>query len=140
MICQDFRPSSSLRAHIKGYNLRHFSFTDQASLPSKPYAPRPEQQMAFYPRGQELVEHVSPHKILPRPRSMITGQYTERTNRLLSGQDFLVLLVDFQPGVLYRITGIPFQELTNSFVDAEAIFSKEVRLVNDRLNSTDDYA
>jgi hypothetical protein len=31
------------------------------------------------------------------------------------------------------------QELTNSFVDAEAVFSKEIRLVNERLSSTGDY-
>lgn len=139
MICQDFLPSLPLRDYIKGYHLRHFQFIDQLSLPSKPYAPRPDQQMAFYPRGLELVEHINPQKLLPRPRSMITGQYTERTNRLLSGQDFLVLLVDFQPGVLYRITGIPFQELTNTFLDAEAVFTKEIRLVNERLSSSDDY-
>jgi len=139
MICQDFLPSPPLRDFIKGYHLRHFSFPQAATSPLKPYAPRPDQQMAFYPRGHELVEHITPHKLIPRPRSIITGQYTERTNRHLSGQDFLVLLVDFQPGVLYRITGIPFHELTNTFIDAEAVFAKEIRLVNERLNSCDDY-
>lgn len=140
MICQGFLPSPPLRDFIKGYQLRHFSFTDQASMPVKPYAPRPDQQIVFYPRGHELVEHITPHKIIPRPRSIITGQYVERTNRLLRGQDFLVLLVDFKPGVLYRITGIPFYELTNTFIDAEAVFGKEIRLVSERLNSSDDYA
>ncbi|MBC3787675.1 AraC-like DNA-binding protein [Spirosoma sp. LMG 31448] len=128
-----------MRHFIKGYHLRHFRFADVASPPLKPYAPRPDQQMAFYPRGRELVEHIAPYKLIQRPRSMITGQYTERTNRLLTGQDFLVLLVDFQPGVLYRITGIPFYELTNTFIDAEAVFGREIRLVNERLASSDDY-
>ena len=139
MICQDFLPSPPLRNYVKCYHLRHFLFADAASMPVKPYAPRPDQQLAFYPRGHELVEHIASQKRIQRPRSMLTGQYTERTNRHLSGPDFLVLLVDFQPGVLYRITGIPFYELTNTFVDAEAIFSADIRVVNERLNSTDDY-
>jgi hypothetical protein len=32
---------------------------------------------------------------------------------------------------------IPSQELTNTFADAEAIWSKEIRRVSERLNSTD---
>ena len=139
MICQDFLPSPPLRDYVKCYHLRHFTFADAASIPFKPYAPRPDQQLAFYPRGHELVEHIGNHRLLERPRSMITGQYIERTNRHLRGPDFVALLVDFQPGMLYRITGIPFYELTNTFVDAEAVFSTEIRLVNERLNSTDDY-
>lgn len=67
------------------------------------------------------------------------GQYTERTNRHLGAPDFMVLLVNFQPGIFFRITGIPYQELTNTFFDAEDIFSSEIRRVNERLSSTNDY-
>ncbi|CCH53595.1 transcriptional regulator, AraC family [Fibrisoma limi BUZ 3] len=139
MICQDFLPGPALQPYVKRYHLRHFVFADMASIPFKPYAPRPEQTLAFYPRGRELVEHIGSHRRIERPRSMLMGQYVERTNRHLSGSEFIVFLVEFYPGVLYRITGIPYYELTNTFVDAEAIFSKEMRLVNERLNSTDNY-
>lgn len=139
MICQDFLPSPALREYIKCYHLRHFVFSDGIGLPYKPYAPRPEQTLAFYPRGHELVEYVASSKIIKRPRSYIMGQYVERTNRHLGSRDFIVFLVDFQPGVIYRITGIPFYELTNTDIDAEAIFGKEVRWVNERLSATASY-
>jgi AraC-like DNA-binding protein len=139
MICHDFLPSAPLRAYVKYYHLRHFVFSDSTSLPFKPYAPRPEQTLCFYPRGYELVEYVTSKKMIKRPRSFIMGQYVERTNRHLGTADFMVFLVEFQPGVLYRITGIPFCELTNTDIDAEAIFSNPIRLVNERLNSTDSY-
>lgn len=139
MLCQDFLPGPPLRPFIKCYHLRHFIASEATKLPFKPYAPRPEQTLAFYPRGHEWVEHVASTTISRRPRSIIMGQYTERTNRHLEGPEFVALLVNFQPGVLHRLTGIPFYELTNSFVDAEAIFPKEIRLVNERLNSTADY-
>lgn len=139
MLCQDFLPSPPLRQFVKCYHLRHFIFSEAINSPFKPYAPRPEQTLAFYPRGYERVEHVASGKIIQRPRSIIMGQYVERTNRHLGGLEFFTFLVNFQPGVLYRLMGIPFHELTNSFVDAEAILHKELRLVNERLNSTDDY-
>ncbi|MBD2705349.1 hypothetical protein IC229_32335 [Spirosoma sp. BT702] len=41
-------------------------------------------------------------------------------------------------GALYRLTGIPSRELTNTFVDAEVIWNKDIRLVSERLNSCDD--
>ena len=48
--------------------------------------------------------------------------------------------VDFKPGALHRLTGLPFTELTNRDIDAETIFSPEIRKVNERLSSTDSYA
>src|SRR5439155_21912978 len=103
MICQDFLPGPSLREYVRCYLLRHFVFSDPDHIPFKPYAPRTEQTLAFYPRCHELVEYVANHKIIKRPHSMIMGQYTERTNRHLGNIDFLTFLVDFQPGVLFRM-------------------------------------
>jgi AraC-like DNA-binding protein len=139
MICQDFIPSPHLQQYIKRYHVRHFIFPNTSNIPFKPYVPRPEQTLAFYPRGHELVEYVASHKFIKRPKSMIMGQYLERTNRHLNGSEFCTFLVEFHPGVLYRITGIPFYELTNTFIDAESVFSKEVRLTSERLNSTENY-
>ena len=139
MISQDYFPTPALREYVKYYHIRHFVFSNNMPVPFKPYAPRPEQTLAFYPRDPEFVEYVSGKEIIKRPSSMIMGQYTVRTNRHLGGRDFLVFFVEFQPGVLYRITGIPYHELTNTFIDAESVFSKEIRLVNERLSSTDCY-
>jgi AraC-like DNA-binding protein len=139
MICQEILPSLQLRAFVKSYQLRHFVFSHEDEIPFKPYAPRPEQTLAFYPRGSESVEYCVSGQFLQRPRSVLMGQACERTNRHLHGSDFLVILVNFQPGGLFKLTGIPSELLTNSFIDAEAVFSSEIRLLNERLNSSDDY-
>ena len=136
---QTYLPGMALRQFVKGYQLWHFDFPDNVKLPFKPYAPRPEQALVFCPRGFELVEHTSNGKILQRPRSYIMGQYTERTNRHIGSSDFITLIINFQPGVLHRVTRIPFNELTNTFVDAGAVLGNEVSLINERLNSTDNY-
>lgn len=139
MVGQSVLPSPFLREFVKSYQLWHFTFPNSTNLPFKPYAPRPEQTLVFCPRGCELVEYVSTVKIIKRPRSYIMGQYAERTNRHIGSADFITVIVNFQPGVLFRITGIPYSELTNGFVDAESVFSKEIRLVNEQLNSTNHY-
>jgi AraC-like DNA-binding protein len=69
---------------------------------------------------------------------MISGQHTVRINRHATN-DFLILIVNFQPGALHLLTGIPMYELTNKGIDAESVFSNEISLVNARLNSTDNY-
>jgi AraC-like DNA-binding protein len=66
------------------------------------------------------------------------GQHTVRTNRHVS-KDFLVLIVHLQPGVFHRITGIPFDSLTNTDLDAELVFPKQIKVVNENLSSTDSY-
>ncbi|UFH55594.1 AraC family transcriptional regulator [Spirosoma sp. KNUC1025] len=139
MICQGFLPSMALRPFVKDYQLRQFTFTDKTRPAYKPYAPRPEQTLAFFPRGSERVEYVTSGQVIKRPSSALIGQQGERVNRHLEGPEFCALLVNFQPGVLHRLVGIPLQELTNTFVDAEAIFPAELQRVNQRLNSAQEY-
>lgn len=138
MIFQDFYPHPSLREYVRLYHVRHFVFKDVSNLPFKPYPPRPEQCLIFIPRDLQTVEYVTEGKKVKRPRSVVVGQQTKRIN-LGIGQDFLTIIVVFNPGKLSRITGMPLNELTHSEVDAEAIFSKSIAHVNARLNSTDSY-
>ncbi|MEJ7647074.1 MAG: helix-turn-helix domain-containing protein [Chryseolinea sp.] len=77
-------------------------------------------------------------KKIRRRRSVVVGQQTKRIN-LGIGQDFLTIIVVFNPGKLSRITGMPLSELTHSEVDAEAIFSSSISRVNARLGGTDSY-
>lgn len=139
MLCEDFPPPPSLSPYVKGYHLRHFIFSEGTIPPYKPYAPRPEQTLYFYPRGRERVEYPAQQILLDRPRSSIMGQYVQRTNRHPSGPEFLTIIVEFQPGVLFRLTGLPTWELTDTFVDAEYLFSADIRRVNERLCSAADY-
>jgi len=139
MIFKDFHPSPHLKEFIEIYHLRHFIFPAGKKLPFKPFPPRPEQCLAFYPRGAEITELVPDGVKIKKPRSVITGQFTNRINRY-SSNDFIILLVVFKPGALYRLTRIPFHELMNTHADLEVVFPGESRQVNERLNSCNDYA
>ncbi|MBC7746304.1 MAG: hypothetical protein H7096_14515 [Flavobacterium sp.] len=54
------------------------------------------------------------------------------------GNDFLAIKVVLHPTALYRLTGFPIHQLTNTFMDAKEVFGKDIRLVNEQLNHLDD--
>ncbi|WP_332369061.1 AraC family transcriptional regulator [Spirosoma telluris] len=107
-------------------------------LPVKSYWPRAENSLAFYPKDPEKIAYGFDGNLLKKPCSTLNGQYSIVTNRHV-GRDFMVFQVQFQPGALFRLMGIPSHELTNTFLDAESVFSAEIRRVNERLSYAKHY-
>jgi len=136
----DYRlPHPALRDYVRLLQIVACTFpSSMPELPVKAYWPRAENCLAFFPKDPEKIEYGFDGKPLESPRSRLYGQHTIATNRYV-GRDFMVFQIQFQPGALYRLTGIPSHELSNTFVDAEAVFSKEIRLVNERLSYTHHY-
>lgn len=139
MIARDVQPAPELRKYIYRHRIRHFYFDSSVTAPIKPFPPRPEQCIVFYPRGVETTQHASNGIRVQRPRSVITGQFTERIDRLITTPEFLMISVEFRPGALHRLTGINFAELANKCVDAEAVFSPELQAINSRLSAASSY-
>lgn len=135
MLLQDFLPSPPLREYVHLIQVIHFVFDRGVALPFKAYPPRPEQCLSFYPRDAEAVAYPDGGAPVIRPRSVLIGQHAVVSNRYV-GREFLALQVVLQPGALYRLTGIPQPELTNTYIDAEAVWAAELRQLNERLGST----
>ncbi len=138
MVFHDFLPAPALREYVSTYRLVHFTFSTTDAIPFKPYPPRAEQYLAFYPRDTETVHYSNQKEKITNTRSALVGQHDVVTDRYI-GNDFLVFQVVFQPGALFRLAGIPAHALNNKYLDAESIFSKSIREVNARLTSTDSY-
>ena len=136
----DYRPPSPiLRDYVRMLQIVGCSFpASMAVLPVKAYWPRAENSLSFFPKDPERHEYGFDGNQLDKSVSTLNGQYSIVTSRHV-GREFMVFQVQFQPGALFRLTGIPSHELTNSFVDAEAVFSSEIRLVNERLSYTRHY-
>lgn len=133
MVLFEFSPSQRLTEYVRTYRLVQFHFETFHQAPCKPYPPKPEHCLTFYPRDCENVEYAESGKKTGKLNAVLFGQQTEVTNRYV-GQDFLLFQIVFKPGALYRITGIPSYEITNSYLDAELFFTKEIKEVNNRLN------
>ena len=136
----DYRlPSPHLREFVRLFQIVGAKFpSSMVNLPVKAYWPRAENCLSFFPKDPEKIEYGFDGKLVESPRSRIYGQHSIATNRHV-GRDFMVFQVVFQPGALYRLTGIPAHLLSNNIVDAEAIFSSEIKRVNERLSYTSNY-
>jgi AraC-like DNA-binding protein len=136
----DYRlPIPALREYVRQLQIVGCHFpTAMRTLPMKAYWPRAENTLAFYPRDQERQQYGADGEKLLKPASILSGQHAMVTNRYV-GRDFMVFQVQFQPGALFRLTGIPANELTNTFVDAEAVFGRRIRQVNEQLANASHY-
>jgi AraC-like DNA-binding protein len=132
LLLKDFIPAPDVREFVQLYRIVHLTFAAGEPIPFKAYPPRPEHCLVFYPFDTETAEYKNSGKIVRDIPVVLYGQFSEVTNRTI-GQKFLAFQVVFYPGALYRLTGIPGTELTNEYMDAENVFSSELRNVNEQL-------
>lgn len=138
MLLKDFLPSSHLRDYVSVIGIVHFVFSDSNELPIKTFSPRPGNTLCFFPADPEHVAYSGTPGKIKRPSVCLIGQHTLLTKRYV-GREFLAVIIHFQPGALYCLTGIPSNEFTNTHLDAEAVFTGEIKYVNERLSNTTSY-
>jgi AraC-like DNA-binding protein len=138
MVLQEYTPSLILSEYIRTFRLVHYEFKSDGSLPVKAYPPRPEHCLSFYARDFETVVYQNSGNKTGNISTVLFGQQTEVTNRFV-GNNFLLIQIVFKPGGLFRLTGIPSNYLTNQYIDAETIFSKEIKSVNDKINECNSF-
>jgi AraC-like DNA-binding protein len=138
MVFKAYAPTPLLAEYVRVYRLVHFNFSNAAIIPAKLYPPRPENTLSFYPRDGETIRYENQKDQIRNLKSALVGQHYEVTQRQVGAQ-FLVIQVVFHPGALFRLTGIPAAELLNAYVDAESIFSADLRSLNVRLSSAVQY-
>src|SRR4051812_7561576 len=106
MIVKDILPTQILQEYIRHYRLRHFVFSNEVQPPVKPFPPRPEQCLTFYVGGYETAYFLDQGIVFEKPRSVLSGQFTGRVDRFVSHPEVLMILVDFKPGALHRLTNL----------------------------------
>lgn len=132
MLLKDFAPAFDVREFVQLYRIVHLQFPKNQQVPFKAYPPRPEQCLAFYPYDTETVEYKNSGKIIKNIASVLYGQFSEVTNRNI-GHNFLVFQIIFNPGGLYRLTGMPASEINNQYIDAAGVFGSDINYINEQL-------
>lgn len=138
MIYKYIQPNPLLRDFVKDYLIAHFIFDKSENIPVKPYAPKPEQGITFFPRGYVSISDSENNQIIKAPKVSLFGQQVSRFNFHLT-QEYLMLRIHFRPGALYRLLRIPLMEFTDQYSDAAAIIGCEVEDLNERLANCADY-
>jgi AraC-like DNA-binding protein len=138
MILQDFLPSASLRGFVKCYRIVHFCFDNNQKVPTKAYPPKPEQTLHFFLKEPFVVETAQGGELKP-PSILFTAQQSSLVRHIIQ-QDFWDVQIVFQPTAVYQLTGIPANEVVNRFLDATAIFSKNIKSTFSQLQEASGYA
>ncbi len=130
-------PSPPLRGWVRQHQIIRLRFAPGQPVPVKPYWPRPAAALAFYPRDRERVGAGREAPGLLKPRSVLIGQPTVVTQRQ-GGADFSVYQIEFEPGALHRLIGLPLGELSDACVDAEAVLPTGFRALADHIEDLDE--
>ena len=125
-------PSPPLRGWVRQHQVIRLRFPAGLAVPVKPYWPRPAAALAFYLRDPEQVSLMAGPAARRKPRAALIGQPTMATLRQ-GGEDFSVYQIEFEPGALYRLTGLPLDRLTDEWIDAESLFPPSFRQLVERL-------
>jgi AraC-like DNA-binding protein len=136
MLIKDIQPNASLAEYVRKYQIIRWQFEETINPPDKFLGPRPEHSLTFYIRDLQTYSFSGSQKKENYPRSIVCGIHT---NTLIRGcgHDFWAIKIIFQPCALFKLTKVPMSELVNNFADAEAMFGKEVSLLYERLNGTE---
>lgn len=139
MLFQSFKPSPILQNLVKTYHVRHFEFPENTKIPVKLFPPRAEQYINFYIEGGETQYFKSSGKSTFIDQVSLVGQYTQLVNRRTTPK-FLIVQVPFYPGALFKLTGIPFEELRDQSITLDCLYPVEIRRVNEQLKEAKSYA
>jgi len=137
VLIKDIIPCNNLIDFVQKYRVFRFVFKENVTPPEKYHYPRAEHCITFYLRDIQRFRFLDSTVICSFPRSVIVGMFNTPVIRY-GGNDFLAIKVVLHPTALYRLTGFPIQQLTNTFIDAEEVFGKDIRSVNEQLNQLDD--
>lgn len=138
MLLKDFTPAFDVQEFVQLYRIVHLQFPKNQMVPFKAYPPRPEQCLAFYPYDTETVEYKKSGKIIKNIPAVLYGQFSEVTNRNI-GNNFLVFQIIFNPSGLYRLTGMPSNEINNQYIDAHTVFGSDINNINEQLAAAASY-
>ena len=136
VLLKDLLPRASLQQYVRKYQIFRFLFDRDKIPPTKFHAPRPEHCITFYPRAPQKFSHLNLAKILTYPQCIIGGIQTDPVYRY-GGNDFLAIKVVLQPSVLYHLAKLPAGELTNTFINAEDLWGKDIRITCEKLSELD---
>jgi AraC-like DNA-binding protein len=138
MTHQFFTPHPALKEIVNNIMINKVVFDPSQARAGFFFPPLPEQCLFFYPYDRMDVKYQS--SISKQLASAVVVGPQTTPVYFTMGQYHLVIKVGFQPGGLYRLLGIPMQELlqTEAF-DANDLLGTEVESINDQLRNACTY-
>jgi AraC-like DNA-binding protein len=102
-----------------------------------PYPPTPFQSLMFYCNSPVSMGRMGSDHFDKQPLTVLIGPQYTRVNVKVHHQ-LSAIRVDFLPGGMYRLLGIPMHELFDEGFDALDFFGAEMKIINQQLQDTSD--
>ncbi len=100
-----------------------------------PYPPTPFQSLMFYCNHPVSMGRIVDDVFDKQPIALLIGPQVSRVNVQVHRQ-LTAIRVDFLPGGMFRMLGIPMYELFEGGYDALDFFGREMRSMNEQLQNT----
>jgi AraC-like DNA-binding protein len=102
-----------------------------------PYPPTPLQSIMFYGDDRIQMQKTGTDRFELQSSIVIIGPQYSRVNIMVS-KKIKAIRVDFRPGALYRLLGIPMHELFDQGIPAHELLGNEINHLNEQLLNASD--
>lgn len=134
MEVKQYIPHPSLQQYVLSLATVHFVLPGAMSV-ATPYPPTPFNSLIFYCNHPVAMSRTGGFET--QPDTVLIGPQFSRVNIRVATQ-LRAIRVDFLPGGMYRMLGIPMHRLFDSGFDACEIFGASMRRLNEQLKNTED--
>lgn len=127
-----YKPHPSLQEYILNISTVKAILPEGINEVVTPYPPTPFQSLLFYCNDPVSMGRTENEDFNKQPLAVLTGPQFSRVNVKVFKQ-LNAIRVDFLPGGMHRMLGIPMNQLFDGGFDAIDFFGKEMRQVNEQL-------
>lgn len=128
-------PHLALQEYVLHISTVNVSLPDTVAEVVTPYPPTPFQSLLFYCQDPVSMQRAGEGTFHQQPSVVLLGPQYSRVNIRVQRQ-LRAIRVDFLPGALYRILGIPMLELFDGGFDARDFFGPDMKTVCRQLENT----
>ena len=134
-----YMPHPALQEYVLNISTVNVVLTKGLNDVVTPYPPTPFQSLMFYCNSPVSMGRLDSVHFDKQPLSVIVGPQLSRVNIKVERR-LSAIRVDFLPGGMYRMLGIPMHELFDSGFDALHFFNAEMKGINEQLQNTSNLA
>lgn len=124
-----FQPCPLLQTFVSGYTVASITGSQTWARRQPAY---PQHYLIFYPHEPQL-HSIDGNRFQRLSKELVIGPHTKPVY-LLCEPSQLVIIVSLLPGALYRLTGLPLQQILNQPLDGINAFGFELKRVNEQVS------
>ena len=128
-------PHPIIQEYVLNISTVHLTLPEGVEDVVTPYPPTPFQSIIFYCNHPIFMNREDGGNFDKQPLSVIVGPQLSRVNIKVKKQ-LSAIRVDFLPGGLFRMLGIPMHELFDGGFDSLDFFGAEMKNINEQLQNT----